>query len=80
MIVLEAIENNLIESYNKMAKERDKLRISEWKERERDIFERFILEKESKNLLEVGAGTGQDSLYFQQLGLEVTSVDLSPEM
>ncbi|WP_272032231.1 class I SAM-dependent methyltransferase [Oceanobacillus kimchii] len=80
MIVLKRIENNLIESYNKMAEERDKLHISEWKKRERDVFKRFILEKESKNLLEVGAGTGQDSLYFQQLGLEVTSVDLSPEM
>lgn len=45
-----------------MAEERDKLHISEWKKRERDVFKRFILEKESKNLLEVGAGTGQDSL------------------
>ncbi|MCT1577661.1 hypothetical protein M3E13_12100 [Oceanobacillus kimchii] len=59
---MKRIENNLIESYNKMAEERDKLHISEWKKRERDVFKRFILEKESKNLLEVGAGTGQDSL------------------
>lgn len=63
-----------------MAGERDKLRMSEWKKGERDVFERFILKRESKNLLEVGAGTGQDSLYFQELGLEVTSVDLSTEM
>ncbi|MFS0749278.1 class I SAM-dependent methyltransferase [Oceanobacillus sp. 1P07AA] len=80
MIVLNTIEKNLIESYNKMAEERDKLRISEWKRQERDVFEQYILKKDSKNLLEVGAGTGQDSLYFQKLGLEVTSVDLSPEM
>ncbi|WP_413233237.1 class I SAM-dependent methyltransferase [Oceanobacillus sp. 1P07AA] len=77
---MNTIEKNLIESYNKMAEERDKLRISEWKRQERDVFEQYILKKDSKNLLEVGAGTGQDSLYFQKLGLEVTSVDLSPEM
>ncbi|MFD1336723.1 class I SAM-dependent methyltransferase [Oceanobacillus iheyensis] len=80
MNLLKIIEKNLIASYNKMAGERDKLRMSEWKKGERDVFERFILKRASKNLLEVGAGTGQDSLYFQELGLEVTSVDLSTEM
>src|SRR2546428_4340530 len=30
--------------------------------------------------LEVGAGTGQDSLFFKQNGLEVTATDLSPQM
>jgi SAM-dependent methyltransferase len=30
--------------------------------------------------LEVGAGTGQDSLFFQQEGLAVVAVDLSPVM
>jgi len=32
------------------------------------------------SLLEVGAGTGQDSLYFQEQGLRVLCTDLSPAM
>jgi SAM-dependent methyltransferase len=31
-------------------------------------------------LLEIGAGTGRDSLFFQQNGRTVTCTDLSPEM
>ncbi|MFD0618524.1 class I SAM-dependent methyltransferase [Paenibacillus sp. GCM10027629] len=31
-------------------------------------------------MLEIGAGTGIDSIYFKENGIEVTSVDLSTEM
>ncbi len=34
----------------------------------------------TRSLLELGAGTGRDSLHFQSKGLTVTSIDLSPEM
>ncbi len=30
-------------------------------------------------MLEVGAGTGQDSLFFQENGFDVVATDLSPE-
>jgi SAM-dependent methyltransferase len=35
---------------------------------------------EASTLLEVGAGTGQDSVFFRDAGLDVVAVDLSPEM
>ena len=35
---------------------------------------------EASSLLEVGAGTGQDGVYFRDAGLDVVAVDLSPEM
>ena len=35
---------------------------------------------EASSLLEVGAGTGQDGVYFRDAGLRVVAVDLSPEM
>jgi ubiquinone/menaquinone biosynthesis C-methylase UbiE len=33
-----------------------------------------------KSMLEIGAGTGKDSLFFQENGMDVTCIDLSPEM
>jgi len=34
----------------------------------------------NKTLLEIGAGHGRDSLFFQVQGLKVTCIDLSPAM
>lgn len=31
-------------------------------------------------LLDIGAGVGDDSVFFMESGFEVTAVDLSPEM
>ena len=40
-----------------------------------------MLQKEHKQkLLEIGAGTGRDSRYFQDQGFEVVCIDLSPVM
>ena len=40
-----------------------------------------LLQKENKQtLLEIGAGHGRDSLFFQDQGLIVTCIDLSPAM
>jgi SAM-dependent methyltransferase len=47
---------------------------------ERDAFLDRLWTVEAKTLLEIGAGTGEDSAYFAGEGLDVVAVDLSPEM
>ena len=49
-----------------------------WRLAEREAFLHLLRAEGKSTLLEVGAGAGQDSLYFQEQGLEVTCVDLSP--
>ena len=74
------IRNNLIEAYNKHAQEREGNTLEDWKIENRTEF-LSLLQKENKHsFLELGAGTGKDSLFFQENGLDVTCVDLSPEM
>ncbi|MFI9844019.1 class I SAM-dependent methyltransferase [Nonomuraea sp. NPDC051941] len=51
-----------------------------WKLAEREAFLSRLQGDRRGRLLEVGAGTGQDSAYFQENGLEVVAVDLSPAM
>ncbi|MBA2891746.1 class I SAM-dependent methyltransferase [Nonomuraea soli] len=51
-----------------------------WKLAERAAFLERVREDGGRRLLEVGAGTGQDSAYFLANGLDVVAVDLSPEM
>jgi len=71
---------NLRESYNRNAVERDKIEIEEWKIRERNNFV-LLLQKENKNtILEIGAGTGRDSKYFKEKGFNVICTDISEEM
>ena len=45
----------------------------EWKIIERDIFLEKSVEGGVKTLLEIGAGTGQDSRFFMDQGLDVTA-------
>lgn len=71
---------DLRECYNQMAEERSQKRVAVWKEEERAHF-LSLLEREGKRrLLEVGAGHGRDSKFFQDNGLDVVCTDLSPEM
>ena len=51
-----------------------------WKIEERANFLRLLQSKGKQVLLEIGAGTGRDSKFFQDEGLHVTCIDLSPEM
>jgi SAM-dependent methyltransferase len=53
---------------------------SEWKIAERDAFLRRLKADGATTLLEIGAGTGQDSAFFRDNGLTVTATDVSPEM
>ena len=73
-------KNNLIETYNKHAQERDTYTIDAWKVEERANFLTLLQSKGKQSLLEIGAGTGRDSKFFQDAGMAVTCIDLSPEM
>jgi SAM-dependent methyltransferase len=73
-------KNNLIESYNKYAQERDTYTMDAWKVEERANFLALLQSKNKSSLLEIGAGTGRDSKFFQDMGMAVTCIDLSPEM
>ena len=73
-------KNSLIEAYNNYAQERDTHVMETWKGEERANFLRLLRSKGKRSLLEIGAGTGRDSKFFQDEGLHVTCIDLSPEM
>ena len=51
-----------------------------WKVEERANFLTLLQSKNKRSLLEVGAGTGRDSKFFQDTGMDVTCIDMSPEM
>lgn len=75
----EVIED-LRRAYDGRADERDRMEKQGWKLAERAAFLDRLNAAGHRRLLEIGAGTGQDSLFFQDNGLEVVAVDLSPEM
>jgi SAM-dependent methyltransferase len=72
------IVRNLRQSYDRMAEERDRRPIPPWKIEERQRFLSLLQEEGKSTLLEIGAGTGVHSKFFQDKGLQVTSTDLSP--
>ncbi|MBO9609423.1 MAG: class I SAM-dependent methyltransferase [Paenibacillaceae bacterium] len=70
----------LRQAYNNHAEQRNQSGIADWKVEERERFVSRILAEGATSLLEIGAGTGRDSLFFRQRGLQVACVDLSDEM
>lgn len=71
---------DLREAYDKRAVWRDEQGYQDWKEKERANFLAHLERENKRTLLEIGAGPGRDSLFFQQNGLDVVATDLSPEM
>jgi SAM-dependent methyltransferase len=71
---------NLLEFYNSDVERRDNREYPAWKREERQHFLSLLQQEGKTSLLEIGAGTGRDSQFFQQHGLKVISTDLSPEM
>ena len=69
----------LRKAYDRKAEERDGKEISSWKMDERQRFLALLQEEGKQSLLEIGAGTGACSKFFQDSGLEVITTDLSPE-
>ncbi|KAA0546931.1 class I SAM-dependent methyltransferase [Bacillus sp. BGMRC 2118] len=74
------LTSNLVESYNNKAQERDSFGVADWKVKERDVFLKMLQKEKLSNLLELGAGTGKDSLFLSEEGLQTMSTDISPEM
>ena len=62
------------------AEQRDHAEKEAWKLVERQRFLALLQQEGKTTLLEIGAGTGKDSLFFQQHGLRVVCTDLSPAM
>ncbi|WP_020525670.1 class I SAM-dependent methyltransferase [Catelliglobosispora koreensis] len=74
----EEVIASLKDSYDADAATRDGQAKEPWKLAERESFLRRLTK--GQKLLEIGAGTGHDSYFFQRNGLSVTATDLSPEM
>ncbi len=70
----------MILSYNRQAKQRNKSDIDDWKAIERAEFLALLKGEHKQSFLEIGAGHGRDSKFFQENGFQVTCIDLSPEM
>ena len=68
----------LREAYDGRAAWRDGQAKEAWKLAERRAFGDRLAP--GARLLEVGAGTGQDSVYFREQGFAVVATDLSPAM
>lgn len=76
----QAIESLRLAYSRESAKERDQATKDSWKIVERQAFLDLLKREQKQSLLEVGAGAGTDSLFFQENGLRVTCTDLSPAM
>jgi SAM-dependent methyltransferase len=70
----------LREAYDRSAGDRDRAPVASWKDEERRRFLDALRAAGARTLLEVGAGTGKDGLFFREHGLDVTCTDLSPAM
>jgi SAM-dependent methyltransferase len=76
----EDLLGDLRTAYDGGAAERDGSGKAPWKLAEREAFLARLRAAGARRLLEVGAGTGQDSAFFLGQELEVVATDLSPAM
>jgi SAM-dependent methyltransferase len=78
--VEDELRAGLRESYSRKAWERDLDAIQPWKAEERRLFLALLQDEGRHTLLELGAGSGKDGVFFRDQGLDVVCSDLSPEM
>jgi SAM-dependent methyltransferase len=74
------VRANLRRAYDSAADRRDRQVKEPWKLAERAAFLRRLRQTNCTRMLEIGAGTGQDSVFFASHGLEVVATDLSAAM
>ena len=76
-----SFKENIKKYYNQEAELRNTKSVkADWKIRVRENFYNLIKQEDKRSLLELGAGTGYDSIYFKNNGLYVIAVDISSEM
>ncbi len=76
---MQKIKDQLTDSYNAAAITRDRELKEDWKAEVRSRFLSLLIRENKTTLLEIGAGSGQDSVFFKEAGLDTFSTDLSPE-
>jgi SAM-dependent methyltransferase len=74
------VRDNLRRAYDGAADRRDRKVKESWKLAERAAFLRRLQQANCTRMLEIGAGTGQDSVFFASHGLDVVVTDLSAAM
>ncbi|WP_203417123.1 class I SAM-dependent methyltransferase [Jiangella ureilytica] len=74
------VADDLRTAYAGGAEHRDAIAKTPWKLAERAAFLDRLRSAGARTLVEIGAGTGQDALFFQQSGLDVIATDLTAEM
>jgi len=74
------VSKNLKTAYDRKVAEREARELITWKDAERGEFLALLQNEGKQKLLEVGAGTGLHSKFFQDNSLEVICTDLSPNM
>jgi len=74
------VRANLRLAYDGAADQRDSQVKQPWKLAERAAFLRRMQQTGCTRMLEIGAGTGQDSVFFASHGLDVVATDLSAAM
>lgn len=72
--------DDLRNAYTQKVEERSQRSLQPWKLAVREHFLGRLQAEGKASLLEIGAGTGHDSLFFQHAGLTVTCTDLTPAM
>lgn len=76
----EIIKNNLIETYNKYAEERNKKNTYDFKLQEINNFTKILKLEKKHTILEIGCGTGQESAIIENTGFNLLAIDISPAM
>lgn len=74
------VRDDLRRAYDGSAERRDRQDKKPWKLAERAGFLHQMQGENCARLLEIGAGTGQDSVFFAAHGLDVVATDMSPAM
>ncbi|ASW56663.1 bifunctional 2-polyprenyl-6-hydroxyphenol methylase/3-demethylubiquinol 3-O-methyltransferase UbiG [Plantactinospora sp. KBS50] len=70
--------DRLRRAYDRAVEDRDRSEKQPWKLAERAAFLDRLRAEGRTRLVEIGAGTGQDSAFFAAGGIEVLATDLSP--
>lgn len=69
---------DLILSYDRAVNERDKYQVPDWKKHQRQRFLNLLNAEGKTKLIDIGSGTGIHGNFFQEQGIDVTCVDISP--